>query len=79
MAKRSASLPKGISHREAMAQAKSDPLLDHMIQKGIPLTRKNYLDLSWPDRTKEDEADAEFESQIPAMFRKKSGKRTFLG
>jgi len=78
MSKKPSKLPKGISQEEALAQAKSDPLLEYMAQKSIPFTRKHYLDLAWPDRTKEDEKDAEFESQIPPMFRKRGHKKTIL-
>ena len=47
------------------------PHLELMIKYDLPMTRESYLNLIWPDRTKEDEEDAEFESQIPPMFRKK--------
>jgi len=46
------------------------PYLQLMIKHDLPMTRETYLDLIWPDRTKDEEEDAEFESQIPPMFRK---------
>lgn len=67
-------LGKGSSRPLAVSKTQSgqeDELVRLMREKEIPLTRKNYLDLAWPDRTAEDEMDAEFESQLPEMFRKK--------
>ena len=45
-------------------QAKSDIVLGWMIQLGIPVTRKNYLGLNYPEGLPE-EWTAELESMLP--------------
>jgi len=47
-------------------QIGTDPLIDVMKYHSIPLTRKNYLELAFPEGT---ELTAEIEEQIPEMFR----------
>jgi len=45
-------------------QAKSDVVLGWMIQLGIPVTRKNYLQIAYPEGMPK-EWDAELESMLP--------------
>jgi hypothetical protein len=70
--------PKGISDAELAAQIVMCPVLEYMVKEKVPLTRETCLDLAWPDRTTEDEKDAEFETQLPPMFRKRGWSRTVL-
>ena len=52
--------------------AGQDGAVRFLLREGLPLTRENYLSVAWPDRTVADELDAEFEAQIPEMFRLKT-------
>ena len=45
-----------------------DPLLEHMKARGIPLTRKHYLELAYPDGVPEP-FPAELESELPPELR----------
>jgi len=56
---------------ELKSQAGSDPVLARMLARGIPLTRKVYLDMAWGNDLPE-ELGAEHEMQIPEFLRDRS-------
>jgi hypothetical protein len=56
--------PTGISKKD------HDPLLAYMVKKGIPLTRKNYLDLAYPDNMPE--WTPELEAELPLQLQLKT-------
>jgi hypothetical protein len=60
------------SQEELKTLAGQDGAVRFLLREGLPLTRENYLSVAWPDRTAEDELDAEFEAQLPEMFRLKT-------
>ena len=45
-----------------------DPLLAAMQQRGIPLTRDNYLKIAYPEGVP-NPLDPEIEAELPAMIR----------
>ena len=45
----------------------SDPLVESMKRLGAPLTRKNYLDLAYPDNLPS-EWTAELEAELPPFL-----------
>jgi hypothetical protein len=53
---------------ELRFQAGSDPVLARMLERGIPLTRKVYLDMAWGNDLPE-ELGAEREMSIPPFLR----------
>lgn len=55
------------SPEESISQPGRDPVLDLMRQRGIPLTRENYLALSRPDA--EGPLSPEEEMELPEEFR----------
>jgi len=60
---------------ELKTLAGQDGAVRFLLREGLPLTRENYLSVAWPDRTAEDELDAEFEAQLPEMFRLKTSNQ----
>ena len=60
--------------RESQAAAKraagtGDPTLDLMVEKGVPLTRKNYMDLAYP-KGLPNPWTPWHEAKLPVIFRK---------
>jgi hypothetical protein len=47
----------------------NDPVLQFMVRAKIPLTRQNWIGISYPRGDKPAEWTAEHESEIPKMFR----------
>ena len=60
---------------ELKTLAGQDGAVRFLLREGLPLTRENYLSVAWPDRTAEDELDAEFEASLPEMFRLKTSSQ----
>jgi hypothetical protein len=57
-----------ISREEAEKYATEEfPILRHMIDTGMPLTRGTYIHTNWMDEPKE--WTAEHEQQVPECFR----------
>lgn len=48
-------------------QARTDPLLRHMIKHGVPLTRQNYVGMAYGPG-EPDEWTAEHEAMLPRCF-----------
>ena len=63
------------SQEELKTLAGQDGAVRFLLREGLPLTRENYLSVAWPDRTVTDELDAEFEAQLPEMFRLKTSNQ----
>ena len=59
-----------ITPEEAKECAEGDPFLREMIEKGLPLTRNNYLRYSMTEHR--DEWDAEDELALPECFQDRS-------
>ena len=47
----------------------NDPVLQYMVRAKIPLTRQNWIDISYPRGDEPAEWTAEHESEVPKMFR----------
>jgi hypothetical protein len=61
-------MAKEVSLEEATRCAESDPILEGMIRRGVPLTRGAYL-IQAGLRPGEDGWTAEHEEQVPECFR----------
>lgn len=59
-----------VSREVAKQHAADDPMLQHMLDRGMPLTRETYIARNWPDEP--EEWTAEHEMELPACFRKAS-------
>jgi hypothetical protein len=59
--------PIAAAAREAAKHAEHDVVLQHMLARGVPLNRENYIALNWMDEP--EEWTAEHEMEVPECFR----------
>lgn len=51
---------------------RGDPVLNHMVRRGLPLTREVYLELAFPDGAP-DPMPPELEGELPEEFQRHDG------